>query len=79
MNAPHVGYSHCLLGMKTYLCVCEEPIWLRKQVIYNLVDIYALQKHVHIFLGLLGFNKRLELVGALILQDIINTENLNNE
>lgn len=77
MNAPHVGYSHCLFGMKTYLCVCEEPIWLRKQVIYILGDIYALQKHVHIFLDLLRFNKRLELVSALR-QDIINTGNLDN-
>lgn len=40
---------------------------------YYLKD--ALQKLVHIFLGLLRFNKRVELVGVLVLQGIINTGN----
>lgn len=62
----------------------QQPILLGKQVIcmlgyffcfhyYYLKD--ALQKHVHIFLGLLRFNTRVELVSVLVLQNIINIGN----
>lgn len=86
MNVPHVGYSHCLFGLKTYLCVCEATAAnFALKTVYRYAWIFLLfslllfkrcpSKTCTHFLGLLRFNKRVELVGVLVLQGIINTGN----